>query len=101
MAEADRVGEEHPKKKHPNYFLIALWLGIVTVLEVGLAEWARTPAGAWVPLVPVLLAMAVIKASMVALYYMHLRFDSRLYTIFFMVPMFFGVLFILAVLYNP
>lgn len=101
MAEGHHVVEAHPKKKHPNYLLIALWLGVVTVLEVFAAEWARTPAGAWIPIVPVLLAMAVIKASMVALYYMHLRFDSRLFTIFFMVPMLFGVLFILAVLYSP
>lgn len=101
MTEGHQAAEEHPKKKHPNYFLIAIWLGIVTLLEVAVAEWARTPAGAWIPLVPALLAMAVIKASMVALYYMHLRFDSRLFTIFFMVPMLFGVLFILVVLYSP
>ena len=62
---------------HPNsrqYVWIALILGIVTAVEVGLYY---TPLSG-LPLVSILMALAVVKFAMVAAYFMHLRFDSRL-----------------------
>jgi cytochrome c oxidase subunit 4 len=43
-------------------------------------------------IVPILLILTVIKAALVALFYMHLKFDSRLYS-----AMFVGVIVILAI----
>jgi cytochrome c oxidase subunit 4 len=41
--------------------------------------------------VPILLVLTVVKATLVALFYMHLKFDSRLYSALFV-----GVIVILA-----
>ncbi len=65
---ADHDGHEHPK-----YMLIWLYLAILTGLEV----WAAgLPIAKWV-IVASLLIMAGWKALLVALYYMHLKFEPR------------------------
>ena len=61
--------EEHA---HPPYMLIWLWLFILTILEVGVAMLGALPKGVVVGL---LLVMAIWKAALVALYYMHLKFE--------------------------
>lgn len=97
MAHDPHTHEDTAPKHHPNYVLIAAWLAIVTLLEVGVAV-VKIPL---LPVVPVLIIMAVFKASLVVLYFMHLRFDSRLFVIIFLVPLFFGVMFITGVLFAP
>jgi cytochrome c oxidase subunit 4 len=56
-----------------QYVGIAVILGVLTLIEL----WAATLIAFRVPM---LLALTVIKASLVALWYMHLKFDSRLYS---------------------
>ena len=63
---ADDHGHEHPK-----YMLIWLYLAILTLLEVGVA-YLDIPM--WI-IVTSLLIMAGWKALLVALYYMHLKFE--------------------------
>ncbi|WP_419941728.1 cytochrome C oxidase subunit IV family protein [Candidatus Palauibacter sp.] len=68
---ADAV-EDHGHE-HPRYMLIWLYLFILTVLEVfvaflGISKWM---------IVVSLLIMAVWKALLVALYYMHLKFEPN------------------------
>jgi len=60
---------------------IAIVLGVVTAMEVGIyyAQISRTL------LIPALLIFAGIKFVLVVLWYMHLRFDSRTYARFFMI----------------
>jgi cytochrome c oxidase subunit 4 len=58
----------------PKYMLIWLYLFILTALEVGVALLQMFPK--WVIVVS-LLAMAVWKAVLVAMYYMHLKFEPR------------------------
>ena len=64
---------ENPEHKHPPYFLVWGLLLILTVAEVFYA-FLELPK-AW--LVFGLIVMAVWKALLVALYYMHLRFEPR------------------------
>lgn len=60
--------------KAPNYMAIFLYLGILTVVEVGVAFFSHMPKAI---LVVALLFLAVWKALLVAAYYMHLKFEPR------------------------
>ncbi len=71
---------------HPTasqYMVIALILTVLTVLEIGVY---------YVPslqpiLVPLLLILAFFKFVLVAAYYMHLHFDSRVFSVLFIFPL--------------
>lgn len=69
--------EEHGEHGHPSpakYVGIAMILAFVTAVEVGL-YYIDMPDGV---LVGSLLALALMKFVMVAAYFMHLKFDSRM-----------------------
>ncbi len=74
---------ETPHTKHPNYLAVFIGLGILTAIEitlsVGLPESVR---------IPLLIFLAFLKAALVALFYMHLRTDSRLFAFFFAMAIF-------------
>jgi cytochrome c oxidase subunit IV len=59
--------------KHPNYMAIFWILLTVTVLEVGYS-FLKVPRGV---LITGLVALAVFKALLVALYFMHLKFERK------------------------
>jgi len=62
---------------HPNYMAIFWWLLALTILEVIAAV---VPTGGSYPQAAkgsLLVAMALTKASLVAMYFMHLRFEKR------------------------
>jgi cytochrome c oxidase subunit 4 len=76
--------EQEELDHHPGprkYVAIAVVLAIVTALEVAVYY---IPAIEGI-LVPILLAMAIVKFIMVAMYFMHLKFDSRVFRRFFMI----------------
>ena len=64
---------EHGAKAHPNYMGVFLGLAVLTGVELGVAflPWAKTT------LILLLLFLAVWKALMVALYFMHLRYETN------------------------
>ena len=67
---------------HPTpmtYVKVAAILGIVTAVEVALFY---VPAVGDV-LVPVFIVLSAAKFALVAMYYMHLKFDERLFSMFF------------------
>lgn len=70
--------------KRPNYMLIWLYLFIMTVLEVALAF--ELPVSRNVKLL-LLLFLAVWKALLVALFFMHLKFERWRLRIIFIVPL--------------
>jgi caa(3)-type oxidase subunit IV len=63
------------------YTVVFGFLAAATVLEVAVGS---LPRGAI--LIPILLGIAVIKAALVVMYYMHLKTDSRLFTYILLVP---------------
>lgn len=74
----------HAEHSHPTgnqYAVIALILTVITVLEV----WAYyVPALVASPLFnPALIVMSAAKFAIVVLFYMHLKFDSRLFRVVF------------------
>lgn len=68
---------------HSNYMLIFWWLLGLTVLEVAVPSVIT----AQIPKVALLVSMAVAKAVLVALYFMHLRFEKRLLGVIALTPM--------------
>jgi cytochrome c oxidase subunit IV len=72
--------------QHPTvgtYVRVALVLSGVTALEVGVI-YVRQLAPI---IVPLLLAMSAAKFALVALFFMHLRYDSRLFAFLFVGPL--------------
>lgn len=87
-------GEAH-EHKAPNYYLIWLYLFILTMAEVGVAFVTALPKSV---IVIALLAMAVWKALLVALYYMHLRFEPNRLRIVAIAPLPAVAIMILAIM---
>lgn len=73
MSEAGGHAADDHGHEHPKYMLIWLYLFILTALEVGVVYLAIAK---WL-IVTSLLIMAVWKALLVALYYMHLKFEPN------------------------
>jgi len=66
-----------------TYVRVALVLTAVTALEVGVI-YVRQLAPI---IVPLLLAMSAAKFALVAIFFMHLRYDSRVLTFVFVGPL--------------
>ena len=79
---AEAVETAPQERAHPGpaeYVKIGVTLAIVTAVEVAvfyadIAQWA---------LVAILVLLSALKFSLVVLWFMHLRFDSRLFSGFF------------------
>jgi cytochrome c oxidase subunit 4 len=82
----------HPTAK--KYLGIAIILTIITVIEV--AVFYIPSMHQFLP--PILLTLSALKFALVAMFYMHLKFDHRLYSWVFVVPMCFATAVILAFL---
>ena len=69
------TGHAHPSDR--SYVGIALILAVITAAEVA-TYYLEDQLGSW--LMPVLLVMMVVKFAIVAGWFMHLRFDSNMFT---------------------
>lgn len=80
LIEAERErGGEHAHPGPAEYVKIAVWLAIATALEVGLYYMEQAdmlPASA---LVGLLMFFMLVKFALVALWFMHLKFDERIF----------------------
>ncbi len=70
------AAEESTPHKKPNYLGVFLFLALVTLIEVTVA--ANTPL--------VLIGLSFLKVILVALYYMHLKFESGIFSAIFLSP---------------
>jgi cytochrome c oxidase subunit 4 len=82
------------KHSHPNYIGIFIALAVLTALELTVAflPWQKRT------LILLLIGLAVWKALLVALYFMHLRFERGRLRILAIAPLPFCVIFVTAVL---
>ncbi|MGD2151688.1 MAG: cytochrome C oxidase subunit IV family protein [Gemmatimonadales bacterium] len=87
--------EAAEKKKQPSYMLIWFVLLVLTVVEVVVAYVSSLPRNV---LVVVLVGLAVWKATLVAMYYMHLRFERLRLILLATAPLPLAVILVLAVL---
>ena len=89
------------ERSHPTpmkYVGVAVVLAAITGVEV----WAVYQQSLRSVLVPILIILSAVKFSLVAMFFMHLRFDNRLFAVFFTGGLILatGVLFALATLFR-
>jgi len=79
--------------KHPPYLLIWVYLAVLTAAELGLAF--QLPISRNIKLI-LLMVMAVWKALLVALYFMHLKFERWNLRVMALIPVPLALIFIAA-----
>ena len=97
MAEQQGQPPEHHEHPHPGakeYLAIAVVLTVITAIEVAIFYVPQMK----VVLVPTLLTLSALKFGLVAMFYMHLKFDHRLFSWLFVVPMVLAAAVILALM---
>ncbi len=76
--------EEKPAKKHPNYLAVFIALAVLTATEVAVTQLP-------VPRAPILIPLSLIKAGLVALFYMHRRSDRKIFSVVFIMGILVGI----------
>jgi cytochrome c oxidase subunit 4 len=84
---------EKAKHVHPNYIAIFIFLGVLTAVELGVAflPWPKTVV------ILLLVFLAIWKALLVALYYMHLRYEPTRLRLLAIAPLPLAVILVVAV----
>jgi cytochrome c oxidase subunit IV len=102
VAAADHtaMGEVHEHPTWKQYKWVALILFVITVVEV----WVYyIPSFVASPLfVPALLIMSAAKFAIVVMYYMHLKYDHKLFRVLFSGPLIIAIItiIVLMLLFN-
>ncbi len=95
-ASGEAPAPEHDEHMHPSdwkYVQIALILGVLTAAEVATYYVDLGPLE-----IPILLTLMVIKFTLVVMWFMHLKFDSPLFTRTFVAGLSMAVVVYVAVL---
>lgn len=92
------VTHEH---KHPNY--MAIWYVLIALTGVELAvaqfpKWFPEVEGITRAMIIILVGLALAKALLVALFFMHLRFERKTFVIIVSTPVILAVVLVLALL---
>ena len=77
------MASEHAEHAEPNYFAIMVILTVLTIIELMVPQFISVKLTAGTLLV----SLAVVKAVIVALYFMHLRFEPTILGVIAMTPM--------------
>ncbi len=85
---------ENAAHKQPNYMAVFAGLAVLTAIEVGVAfvGFGRRAT------ILILVGLAIWKATLVALYYMHLRFEPPRLIVMVLAPLPLAAILVLAVL---
>jgi cytochrome c oxidase subunit IV len=91
------MGEVHEHPTWKQYKWVALILTLITVVEV----WAYyIPSFVASPVfVPALLIMSAVKFAIVVLFYMHLKYDHKLFKALFTGPLIIAILTLIALMF--
>ena len=81
-------------RKHPNYIGVFIGLAVLTAVELTVAflPWSKRT------LILLLIFLAVWKAVMVALYFMHLKYESNRLRVLAVAPLPLAVIMVMAVI---
>ena len=102
MADSTHAHGEHAHPTWQLYVGIAVILFVLTALEVGAYEIAERGIGgafgAFVSgmVVEILLVLSAAKFALVAMFYMHLKQDSKIFSALFVFPILIAIVVILA-----
>ena len=99
LAAGSEGAEAHSEHPTPlTYFKVAMTLVVLTILEVVLFLVDALSYG----IIPVIAILSIAKFTLVSLFYMHLRFDHRLFYTMFLAGLFLalGVVFGLMGLFS-
>jgi cytochrome c oxidase subunit IV len=90
---------EHPVHSTRTYWVIGVILTVLTAIEIA-AYYTEDTLGA--AAAPLILMLSAAKFILVVMFYMHLKYDSNVFTGFFVFPMALAVLVIgsLILLYH-
>ncbi len=80
----------HDQRTHPSakfYVIVGVILTVITAMEVAVFYIQALH----VVLVPLLVSLSAIKFTMVVMFYMHLRFDSKVFSSVFVAPLVLGI----------
>jgi cytochrome c oxidase subunit IV len=87
-----------PHVKWTKYVGVAVVLAAITAIEIGAAAYMRgNPAVAGI-VTPLLIGFTLAKAAMVMLFYMHLKYDTRWYSLVLVFPLFMVTVLMIIVL---
>lgn len=96
MESHSETHEISPQQMQRNYIAVFVALAVLTAIELGVTYLP-------VPRIPVLVPLALAKAALVAMFYMHLRYDRRVFSVVFAMGILMGVGLIIALtaLFGP
>lgn len=98
MRRREHFQDEHVTTLHPNYMGVFWWLLGLTILELIAGSLPTGPTYPHAAKVLLLVSMAVGKAALVALYFMHLKFEVRTLGFIALTPMILCVFFLLMLM---
>lgn len=96
-AVATAEGVEHAHPTWTIYWKVALVLTLITAVEVWVYYIPSFVASR--AFVPTLLVMSAVKFAIVVLFYMHLRYDNRLFKVLFTGPLLLAVTILLSLMF--
>jgi cytochrome c oxidase subunit IV len=91
------MGEVHEHPTWSTYWKVALVLTLITIVEVWVYYIPAFVASR--AFVPTLLIMSAVKFAVVVLFYMHLRYDHRLFRALFTGPLIIAVVTLISLLF--
>lgn len=85
-----------PLQKQPNYLGVFIVLALITAVEIGIT---------YLPVQKIyfLIPLALFKALLVVLYFMHLKFDKKIFSIVFVMGVLMGIslIIVMTLLFLP
>ena len=91
------MGEVHEHPTWKQYKWVALVLTVITVIEVWAYYIPSFVASAF--FVPALLIMSAVKFAIVVMFYMHLKYDHKLFRSLFTGPLIIAILTLIGLLF--
>lgn len=90
-------GVEHAHPTWSTYWKVAVILTLITAVEVWVYYIPSFVASRL--FIPVMLIMSAVKFGIVVLFYMHLRYDSRLFKTLFTGPLILAITLLMALMF--
>ena len=95
-AHGDAHADEHAHPDWSTYKWVALVLTVITILEVWVFYTPFTESRLFVP---TLLVMSAVKFAIVVMFYMHLKYDAKIFRALFTGPLVIAVLTLISLLF--